>query len=305
MKNKIKVVITGLIYPMTMLHWFWRAFERREDVDLFVAGPFSDNRIPWNFGMDLPKKYVKMPNLPLPENARNIPSKFIQMQLPWKPDLWLEIDAGWHLADKPEATVVAHIQTDPHVLKGFYQQIIGRSDIEYCMQMCYMDQGEWYLPYAADETVLRPLDIPKEYDACLIGLHYDQRNDLVRKIKDKGHSVYYSLGEIYDDYNLKYNQSRTALSWSTLDDTPCRVFEAMAMGIPLVTNRTPDLSNFFVDGEHYLGFSNVNEGVKQVEKFLNEPDYAANVAGNAYRKVLAGHTWGHRVQQILEQAKLV
>ena len=139
--NKIKVVISGLIYSFTMLHWFWRAFERREDIELFVTGPFFDDWIPWSGGLTLPKKYVKVPHFPLPRNMNNIPSTLVEAQLPWKPDLWLEIDAGWHFNNKPNANIVAHIQTDPHVLKDFYKIPKARSDFVFCMQTPYMENG--------------------------------------------------------------------------------------------------------------------------------------------------------------------
>src|SRR3989304_9306774 len=150
--NKIKVVISGLIYSFTMLHYFWRAFERREDIELFVTGPFFDDWIPWSGGLTLPKKYVKVPHFPLPRNMSNIPSTVVEAQLPWKPNLWLEIDAGWHFNNKPNANIVAHIQTDPHVLKDFYKIPKARSDFVFCMQTPYMENGEVYLPYAYDPT---------------------------------------------------------------------------------------------------------------------------------------------------------
>ena len=33
------------------------------------------------------------------------------------------------------------------------------------------------------------------------------------------------------------------------------------MGLPVVTNRVPDLDNFFVEGLDYIGFSNLREGI--------------------------------------------
>jgi len=303
--NKIKVVISGLIFPFTMLHLFWRAFERREDVDLFVTGPFTGDWIPWMYGIRLPQKYVKMPNFPLPATSRAVSSKIVETQLPWKPDLWLEIDAEFHFIDKPNATVVGHIHTDPHVLRGWYNQIKGRSDITFCMQNCYREQGEYYLPYAADPTIHYPMDLPKEHDCCLEGLQYDQRTRLVNFLRSRGKTVHYSTGAVYDEYRELYNKSRVALSWSSLQDTPSRVWEAMAMQIPLVTNRTPDLPTLFVEGDHYLGFDTIEEANHQVDKILSDPDFAAEMAHNAYRKVMAQHTWDIRCESILHTAKLI
>jgi spore maturation protein CgeB len=113
------------------------------------------------------------------------------------------------------------------------------------------------------------------------------------------------MGEIYDEYRIAYNKARVALSWSSLNDLPARVWEGMGMNLPVVTNRVPDLSNFFVEGEHYLGFSNVQEAEKQVLLLLSDDAMRDEMANNAYRKVIAGHTYDHRISQILENAKLI
>jgi hypothetical protein len=291
-----------------MLHYFWRALERREDVELCVVGPFTGARIPWNGGMTLPQKYVKTPDIALPENSQRIKpnSILVEAQLPWdEVDLWLQVDAGWHVSNRPtNAKVVAHVQTDPHVLKDHYKVPKSYSDYSFCMQHAYMEEGEFYLPYAYDPTIHFPVGIDKIYDACMIGLHYEQRNNLVKRLRDRGLSVHYSIGEIYNEYREIYNQSRIALSWSSLEDTPARVFEALGMGLPLVCNRTPDLSNFFVEGEHYLGFTSVEEAEKQTLKLLSDKELRLEIANAGHRKVQR-HTWDNRVQEILETCRLI
>lgn len=306
--SKIKVVISGLLFPLTMLSYFWRAFERREDVDLFVTGPYFDDYIPWNYGMKLPRKYVKVPNYPLPTNSAQMPGKlpaeFIQPKLPWKPDLWLQIDAGWHLANRPDAKVVGHVQTDPHVLKGLYAKPKSYSDISWCMQGPYLEKGEKFLPYGYDPTIHYPEEKEKIYDACLIGLHYEHRDRLVARLRARGLNVYYSIGEVYDDYREKYCQSKIALSWSSKDDLPARVWESMAMGVPLVTNLVPDMGRFFINGTDYLGFTSIEEAEKQVMRLMVDDEFRKEIGENGLEAV-APHTWDDRVEQILEDARLI
>jgi len=308
--EKLRVVMSGLIYPMTMMHYFWRAFERRDDVELFVGGPFFGDWIPWNYGMRISQRYVKFPDLPLPTQSAGmkVNPELFDAQMPEhmrNPDLWLQVDAGWHLASRPKAGVVAHIQTDPHVLKASYVLPKSYSDVSFCMQTPYMESDEQYLPYAYDPEIhyLDP-KVEKIYDACLVGLHYTQRDALVNGIRSKGYSVHYSIGEIYDEYRLLYNQSKLALSWSTLQDMPARVWEAFALGNLLVTNRLPDLPTFFVEDEHYLGFSNAEEGIAKADWALQNWDKAKKIASAGHRKV-NGHSWDKRAQQILEICKII
>ena len=305
--NKITVVISGLLYPMTMLHWFWKSLERREDVDLFVVGPFFGNWIPWNYGMTVPENRVKQPNLALPkEMARTLlHPEMLRGQVPEEVDLWLQVDAGWHLSSRPRAKIVAHVQTDPHVLKGNYNLPKSYSDFNFCMQKCYMQEGEIYLPYGYDPTIYYPTEVEKEFDACLIGLHYPQRDMLVSNLRNRDYTVQYSIGEIFEDNAELYNKSRVALSWSTLQDLPARVWEGMGLGLPVLTNRVPDLDNFFVEGLDYLGFTTLPEAVEKFVWAMNNYDKALEIAHSAHKKVKAEHTWDHRVQTILETVGLV
>ena len=303
--NKKRIVISGLIFPVTMLHFFWRAFERREDVDLRVVGPFSNDWIPWKGGIRLPMRYVKYPHIPLPQNLSGsvgMSPAFIQGQLPWEPDLWIQIDAGWWL-QKPKATVVAHIATDPHVLD--YDRQRKECDVFFNMQTPYMKPGDRYLPYAYDKEIHYPILADKVYNAALVGLQYETRTKLVNRLRQGGLRVYYETGIVYDEYREIYNQSDVALSWSSLLDMPARVWEAFAMSVPLVTNRVPDLSNWFVEKDHFLGFNDVDEAERQVRTLLNDPEYAAEMSENVYRKVTAAHSYDHRVNEILSVCKII
>ena len=306
-KRKLNIAIGGIHYPLSMMSYFIRAFRRRDDINLWLFGPFSGNYIPWNSGMYLPQKYVVTPDFPLPKEtiSQYVPSSIINSQMPWIPDLTIQIDAGWHLADRPAGNIVAHVQTDPHVLKSFYTVPILYSDINFCMQLYYSQPGEIYLPYAADETVHYPMpEVDKIYDACLLGLHYVNRDKLVTRLQSHHLSVKYGIGEIFDEYRLAYNQSKIALSWSTLKDIPTRVFEALGMNLPLVANIVPDMENFFTDGKDYLGFTTLDEADEKVKQLLIDEGFRSWIAENGHRKVQQ-HTWDNRVTQILENSKLI
>jgi len=217
-------------------------------------------------------------------------------------DLWLEVDAGFYLDPKPKG-LVAHVATDPHCLN--YDRQRELADHFFNMQTPYMKAGDLYLPYAFDPTLHYPEEREKLYDACLIGLQYTHRTELVKRLKLQGVKVYSGIGDVYDEYRHRYNESRVALSWSSLQDTPTRVFEALGMRLPLVCNRTADLStNSFIEGEHYLGFDTVEEGTKQVMRLLLDDKLREQIA-TAGHEVVQNHTWDHRVEQILKDVGLL
>lgn len=303
--SRIKVVLSGLLYPFTILSYFWRAFERREDVDLFVAGPYFDDQIPWNGGMSLPRQYVKIPHQALPPATSRAKLPAAVIQPPWKPDLWLQIDAGWHLGTKPDAGIVGHVLSDPHVIRGHYRGGRVYMDKVWCMQTPYIEPGEIYLPYAYDPTLHYPEEREKIYDACLIGLHYEHRDRLVARLRSRGLNVYYSIGEVYDAYRERYCQSKIALSWSSMLDLPARCLEAFGMGLPLVTNHVPDLGTLgYVDHKHYYGFGTVDEAEKAVMTLLTDPERMQAVA-RAGHEHARNDTWDARVEKILKDSGLL
>jgi hypothetical protein len=307
MKKKIKVVLSAIWYPMTTAIWFWKALERRKDIDLIVVGPFTGDYIPWNYGMRLPQRYVRVPDIALPPQIINqsVPSSIVECQLPWIPDLWIQVDAGWHFSNKPKEGIVALVQTDPHVIKQNYRLPISYSDLNFCMQLQYSESREIYLPYAYDKTVHYPMDIDKIYDACLVGIQYQSRNGLVERLQSHGLNVKYEIGLVFDEYRLAYNQSKIALNWSTLDDIPSRFFEGMSMKLPLVSNIVPDIEKLgFIEGTDYLGFRTLDEADEKVKQLLVDEGLRCWVAENGYRKVKK-HTWDARIKTILEEAKLI
>ena len=300
--EKIKVVISGIFYPVTMMEYFIRAFLRRDDVELITAGSFSGSYIPWGGGMHINQKYVRTPDiiLPFPPVSPCDPV-FVEKKLPWTPDLWVQIDAGWHFSRRPNATKSVAIGTDPHVLSNMYVPLRQMVDVFFNMQLVYKEPSDVYLPYAYDPKLHKSLKLEKEHDTCLIGLQYQQRDRLVNALRRENISVHQTIGQVYEEFVVEYNKSRVALNWSSLDDLNARTFEAMGMKIPLVTNRVTDLSNFFVEDEHYRGFAEIPEAVEQVKWILHNPEEAEHMAQNAYRKVKAGHTYDLRVSQILER----
>ena len=299
-KNRLHVVISALLFPLTMAEYFVRAFLRRDDIDLFLAGPFSNTYIPWNGGMQIDAKYVRTPNLALPYPPISNDPTFIEKNLPWKPDLWIQFDASYHLSRRPNAVVSVAVGTDPHVLD--YDFLRSACDKFFCMQKSYMKTRDIYLPYAYDPVLHKNLpDMVKNYDVCLCGLHYEQRSALIQALQAEGISAYYGIGKVYEEYVEIYNQSRVALNWSSSNDLNARTFEAFGMQIPLVTNRISDLELLFHEGEHYLGFDTVSQAVDRVKEALHGLGQANLMASYAYEEVKKKHTYDIRVQQILEE----
>jgi hypothetical protein len=305
---KLKVVISGLLYPMGMMNYFWRALFKRNDVDLFVVGPFFNNWIPWAGGMYLNRKYVMQPDFPMaPELGlqHSIPFAFASVGVNFKPDVWIQFDADFHFMDRPNADIVVLVETDPHCVD--YRVPRAYSDFSFCMQRPYMVSGEIYLPYAYDPDVHYPMpDVEKKYDVCLVGLQYDHRVRVLNRLRDHGLRVFAEIGHIFDEYRLINNQSKIGFNWSSLMDMNARTWELAAMGVCAVENTVPDMPSFLVPGEHYIEFKDADDAEKQIVMALADDDKRYEIAQAAYRKVTSGkNTYADRCQAIFETIKVM
>jgi spore maturation protein CgeB len=78
-----------------------------------------------------------------------------------------------------------------------------------------------------------------------------------------------------------------------------RMFEALASGVPLVSAPWRDDEGLFTAGRDYLVARNGREMRRLVRAVLADADLAARMADSGRRTVLARHTCGHRVDQLL------
>ena len=75
-----------------------------------------------------------------------------------------------------------------------------------------------------------------------------------------------------------------------------RLFEAAACGVPIISDRWQGLDEFFTPGEEIL----LADCAEDVTDFLHNvsADAARGIGARARRKVLAGHTAGHRAEAL-------
>lgn len=303
-KRKIRVALTYMIYPLAMARYFHEALLRREDVELWSAGPFTGNWIPWNGGMNLPERYVRKPDYALPPSPNRISYSTLERAKPWEPDLWLEVNSTLDVIGRP-AGPYAIVGADPHVLN--YDPARQRADKFFNMQKPYMKPGDEWLPYGYDPIWHSATNMPmasREYDVSLVGLQYGKRIEYFNRINGMGYKTFFGTGPCYEDARDIYHSTKVGFNWSSLQDTTARVFEVMAMGIAPVFNRVPDLMDLFKDGEHFEGFDTMQEAIAKTQLLLNDP-VRAEALGNAAREAVNPHSWDARLQTILEKMDVV
>ena len=168
-------------------------------------------------------------------------------------------------------------------------------------QVLYSAPDEYYLPYAADSIYHRPLPgVTKIYDVCIIGSYYENRVELIKRLREAGFQCFFQLGLAKHDAQLVMNQSTICVNWSSRDDMTARVFEAMSTGIVLLANRVPALQSMFVEDDQFVAFSSMAEAVDKVRGIVSDPQRSARIAGSGREAIETGrHFWDDRLSTIL------
>lgn len=298
----MKIAISYFHYAITAAGEYISRAAKRLGHEVKTIGPYFGTTMPYGTmgGMSVSDDYDHKPDVVLPER-NSVPIGFVEAQLgDWKPDIWLDVNAGFWLDGRPATGKRITWLTDPHVLRGLYDNILHQYDRVFCSQLTYMQKGEIYIPYGYDPEWCAPLTLEKEYDVTCVGNIYENRVRLFQRLNAEGYRTYLQVGAAKEDAKTLYNQSIVGLNWSSRLDMTARVFEVMAMGIVPVINRVPELAQFFEEGKHYLGFSDENEAANKIKMAVDNPDIAKTIGENA-RKIMVEekHSWDDRIQEML------
>lgn len=231
----------------------------------------------------------------------------------WAPDLVVSIQSGAPQIDRIEwlNRPTTHLSID--TWHAFAELIHARPyDFVFSAQREFAAHfastgcahAHW-LPLACDPEVHRPVSCRKEYDIAFVGsterMLHAQRVARLDRLAQR-FSVLADTALDGDAMSHAYSRARLAFNSSIAQDVNMRVFEAMAMGMPLLTNRDADangLLDLFRDGEHLAAYDD-STLIDSAERLLRDTE-AREKMGNAARgEVLARHTYAHRVSQVLD-----
>ena len=81
----------------------------------------------------------------------------------------------------------------------------------------------------------------RPYDVVLCGVLYPRREAIVRYLERSGFKVATQLGVFGEQYATMHHNARIALNISANYDLPMRVFEGVALGCVVLTDRIPDM----------------------------------------------------------------
>lgn len=234
------------------------------------------------------------------------------------------------IAIRPHIKLMTQWNGDIREIVPLYQQEIAKYfDITYLG----FDHIRQYAPYAqkvktmmigVDPQEIGPLQSPdsvkKEYDVVFIGNHYEnqfpashERLALIRLLKDKFNTLVLGGGwpdgissgmcPVKDQADW-YRKGKVCLSINHFNNIQYfseRLLWCLGSGTPTVVKRTPNLE--FTENEHYLGFDDIDECVRQIELIIQYPERFETMGQKAHREVIYYHNWTQRFKDLRKDVK--
>jgi len=165
-----------------------------------------------------------------------------------------------------------------------------------------------WLPLAADPQVWwQATKTIKQYDVGFGGNVWDGvRADVLRRISER-----FLLNQVTGspaELAAAYAESRVGFNISSFYGSPVcydinmRVFEIASCGLPLITNRLPEMLELgFIDEHNCLTYGDIGQALRTIERVLGWTEGSRQAVGLRARSlILGGHTYVHRMEEALE-----
>lgn len=166
----------------------------------------------------------------------------------------------------------------------------------------------WHL--ASDPQIFYPRG-NKKYDVVFVGSNYGLRSKLVNAIEKVGiHVDVFGPGwlngsrsaaesaEIFGRAkiilgtgNIGYNEDIFTIK--------LRDFDAPMSGALYLTHRNPDLLRLFKEGEEIECYISIDECVKKIKYYLDNPDMREKIASSGLAKAKKFYSWEKRIKDLL------
>ena len=113
----------------------------------------------------------------------------------------------------------------------------------------------------------------------------------------------HGTADYYSEMPLVFKKSRINLNISLRSiksGIPLRAFDIMGSGGFLLSNFQADFLDDFVPGEDFVYYESKEDLLQKIDYYLAHEEEREAIARNGHDKVAAGHTFRHRVREILD-----
>lgn len=174
---------------------------------------------------------------------------------------------------------------------------------------CFKKRPAVWMPYAADPALYKNTGQPKIYDIGFVGNvnpeFYPERVKLIEALSKK-YKVHVARGVFGPGVAEVYSRSKIVFNKSHSGEINMRVFETMACGTLLLTDRLkPEtgLEELFQDGRHLAYYEGEADLMEKAGFYLAHDSEREAVSAQAEKEILSKHTYEHRFRTMLEALK--
>ena len=134
--------------------------------------------------------------------------------------------------------------------------------------------------------------------SCHIDVFGDKHWALYLKARQYQGGVEYgrALAEVYGRYGINLNNTSAQMPTGVNQ----RVFDVPACGQFILTDHQSDLDEVFEVGEEVVAFTSLAEQDALIQYYRKRPGAREAIARKGYKRVLAEHTYAHRLQKLVQ-----
>lgn len=156
-----------------------------------------------------------------------------------------------------------------------------------------------WLPLACDPELHDAGPMAKRWDLAFVGnIVGRRRQDYLSLVQARYPNSF--IGNAYFEQMARIHaEARIVFNVGVADDVNMRVFEAMASGSLLMTDRASGLDDLFQDGTHLVTYGSPAELLERVDQFLLDEEARERIAAAGQAEVLARHTYAERMRRVL------
>jgi len=301
-------------YPATTAHYLRRAFEKKHSVVTSGGSITPDVIKMWK--LENMKAEILPQDIPRNE-APDAQSVFRRLPQGFNPEFFLWVESG---LEPPPAGIEtlgipkAAYFIDSHMNLENHLRMATLFDVVFLAQREYMESFKkhgirhvQWLPLACDPEIHSGYVLPKSFDVAFAGSVTDNPAHERRKFLLKSLSSEYDVNirrVFLTEMAEHFSSGKIVFNNAIKNDLNMRVFEALCSGSMLLTDHAEGLSDFFRDGKELVIYNDENI-VERAGYYLRHDEERERIAKAGREKVLAAHTYGHRVEQIIKTMRSV
>jgi len=161
-------------------------------------------------------------------------------------------------------------------------------------------RAEW-MNHWADHRIFHPdYDVEAVYDCVSTCGGRKVTAQIAAALGERFNNERYFFGE---DHAKRLLMGKMVFQCSQFGETTRRVFEGMAVGRMVITDRLPEetrIEELFIDGEDIVYYDNAQDAINKIKYYTEHVEERERIAANGHAKVHNYHTVANRVDNLMD-----